>query len=414
MPDEGSMLEEARLTLRRGLAVATERVILVAPRRSVEGAECLPSLAWDDLRAVLPPSQRERAPVAFDRWVANDLGNDLHAPRLRRDRAFAALGDGQVESAVVGCAPLAKHAVAVRDMARCRFVPTLDFDLGDTVVSALDATVYTSRALETLLVCRYAFLGEVLLGLGALRLARRPSLGFAERLRVAASAIHHLGAVDTVDRAIDLALKAEVPWAFGPGHEVALTELRRTVERFLTRYAMVQRALDLGAPLPKAPDPATETLSLPGGRTLTVTHGAQVHHGAVVVELTARSPRRLPVLREAGLDVASALAAQSSIATVLHLSLTRAEGDLLSRAAPRRGDTTPVAGVSLSRAQTLEVHRAHVLTTLAREFDALHASGARYAPHDEARAQTLEKLGALACPRCAMRLACRFRLGAPA
>ena len=28
-----------------------------------------------------------------------------------------------------------------------------------------------------------------------------------------------------------------------------------------------------------------------------------------------------------------------------------------------------------------------------------------------ARAQALEKLGAAECPRCAMRLACRFRVG---
>ena len=47
----------------------------------------------------------------------------------------------------------------------------------------------------------------------------------------------------------------------------------------------------------------------------------------------------------------------------------------------------------------------------AAEFGALHAADARYAPHEEARAKELEKLYASECPRCAMRLGCRFRMG---
>ena len=58
-----------------------------------------------------------------------------------------------------------------------------------------------------------------------------------------------------------------------------------------------------------------------------------------------------------------------------------------------------------------ELIRAKVLEALAAEFGALHAADARYAPHEEARAKELEKLYASECPRCAMRLGCRFRMG---
>ena len=413
LPDEGSALDDARLTLRETLAVATERVVLVAPRRSAAGDERLPSLAWDDVRALLPADARDRTPPSMARWLTDDLGPDLRAPRHRRDLAFATLGAGDVTEALAQCAPLARGDRSVRDAARARFAPTLDFELGDVVAPALDAAVYTPRALETLLKCRYAFLAGTLLGLRPLRLARRPALGGRERLHVATAAIHQLDAVGDVERALDLAVKSEVPWALAPGHEVPLAELRRAVGRFLARYATLQRALDLGAALPPPEEGAAESIALPGGRTLAVARGSLATRHDAVVELTAGSTRRLPALREAGLDVAAALVPRGDATTVVRLSLTRAEGDLVSRHGHRRGPDLRAVDASLARESTLDEHRARVLDALAQELDALHAPGARYAPHDEARAQALEKLGASECPRCAMRLACRFRLGAP-
>ncbi len=411
LPDEGAAVDDARREIRKALCVATERVVLVAPLRSVTGDPRLPSLAWDDLRSLLPPDARHHAPLPLDRWVTNDLGPALRDPLWQRDVAFASLGAGYVASATERCAPLAAGSWAVRDAARARFTPTLDFAVGDLVASALDEAVYTPRALETLLKCRYAFLTGTLLGLRPLRLARRPTLGTGERLRVATAAIRGLGDDGDLARSLDDAVKAEVPWAMAPGNEVALAELRRAVERFLRRYVQLQRALQLGAAHPPPDEPTSATVRLPGGRELQVTHGAVATAGEAVVELTAGSTQRLPALREAGLDVASALAPTEGAGTVVRLSLTRAEGDLVSRRGHRRGGEAPEVDATLVRASTLDEHRAKVLDALGREFEALHAADARYAPHDEARAKELEKLMASECPRCAMRLGCRFGMG---
>lgn len=411
LPDEGAALDDARREIRKALSIATERVVLVAPLRSVAGDPRLPSLAWDDLRSLLPPDARPHALNALDRWVTNDLGPTLRDPVFQRDTAFSSLGDGDVASATERCAPLAAASVPVRDAARARFTPTLDFAVGDLVASALDEAVYTPRALETLLKCRYAFLTGTLLGLRPLRLARRPTLGTGERLRVATTAVQHLGADGDIGRALDDAVKAEVPWATAPGNEVGLAELRRAVERFLRRYVALQRALQLGAAHPPPDEPVSVTVRLPGDREIQVTHRGLATSGEAVVELTAGSTQRLPALRGIGLDVASALAPDEGVSTVVRLSLTRAEGDLVSRGGRRRGADVQEVDASLARESTLDAHRARVLDALAAEFDALHAADARYAPHDEARATELEKLYASECPRCAMQLGCRFRMG---
>ncbi len=415
LPDESVHAVCARRDTARALALATDRVLLVAPRRALDGSTLDPALAWHDVASLWPEETPAPHALALDVWMARDLSDGPRTARAHRARSLDALAHGRDDEAL-SHARAASHDRRARDLFAALDAPDRHFALGDLVGDLVHETVYSPGDLETLLTCRYAFLTGALLGLSPLPLARVPALAAGDRARVAHAALRHLDAMPAPHdesaqrRAVDLALAEVLPWAAAADAHGPLVELRRSVERFLRRYESMRRTLGLGAGANTTPasDEAV-TIPLPGTRA----QAMKVKTGALRVEVTdaqgqtvlvdLRSGGRRPraELLDAGLDVGSVLAPMvaeasgaSSVAAVLRVSVTRARGEYV----PPPKDATR------------EAHRERVLGDIARALDALLEDGAQWAPLDASRAAELERLGASPCRGCAMRLACRLNL----
>jgi hypothetical protein len=430
IPDESSHCDDAERFVLRSMATPTEQLVLVAPRRSITGDDLDVALAWRDALAALTPeahTQRARtSPPSLDRWVESQLGATRSTPLARRDVALTAMRRAQTSAAVSAMAPLAAASQATRDLLVSVARPERDFSVAALVRSALAEAVLTPRTIETMLTCRYAFLMTVLLGLRTLPLSRAPTLTRADRARVAMAAVDHLSRTDgdedtRVERALDRAIATALPWATaeGPG-QVAFVELRRSVGRFLRRYADVGQSMGVrSVSAPTAEVPAPFTIAMPGERPKAmrvdpssfraVALRAQDGRGEVILDLRHGSTRAMRALREAGLDVETALAplvlAAAGSSSVLRLSLLRAEGEVIG--AQQTG--TPSL-VILDHDPTLSEHQRRVLTSIAQVFDALEADDARYEPMTASRAAELDRMFASPCTRCSMRLGCRLGL----
>ncbi len=418
LPGDADLADDARRETWRALSLASERVLLVAPRRTIDGAEVDVALAWRDLLAMLPEEARRargQSLPTLDAWIDRDLGDARNTARARRDDCLRALSHGDLARAL-SLAHTVAGSVATRDLLASNRAPERRYDLGDLVRERLDETVYTPQSLETLLTCRYAFLMGTLLGVRSLRLARGPALAAGDRARVAHAALrhidHHVGPVDdaALREAIDAAMEKELPWAASAGERMPLRELRRAVERFLKRYGEMRQTLGFDAPRERPEESAEPVvIPLPGERAkaMRVKSGAirvetaEVGGRAVLVDLRSGGRRPAKALLEAGLDVEAAIAPMvaeassgASVAAVLRVSVSRARGEYVPRAKESPRDE----------------HRERVLGEIARALDALHDQSAEYAPLETARASELERLGASPCSHCAMRLACRLRL----
>ena len=471
LPDEAAHGAQALRETARMLSLPSERLVLLWPRRRADGGVAEASLAWRDLLALLSPEARgARETLGFvpgPRWLAEEHPGAALTHRARVLDAVAALGAGRVAEAVALGAPLAAAEVGVRDLFMARYKPDRRFDVGDLVRDQVAVAVFTPRALETLLTCRYSFLTGHLLGLRPLRLARAPSLTAGDRAKVTRAALRSLDSVAAegraptaadIEAALATAVTAHVPWADRGDMRFALEELQRTVRTFVRRYLDLRTAWNLdpvsyptgdtgdtgdagdtGGATGEKTDGETPTgsvalsLALPGGRAVRLvaqaprveTHTEKDGAHALVMDLRLGSTDGFPKLRDAGLDLDSALVpavaaarAGGEVAAFVRLSLSKPEGEALAgpEADAPFARTLSTTVVTVDRAHPLASHRERVLASLGATFDALMddedpgGTGALYAPHDEARAQELAQAGAKSCEYCGMRLGCRFRM----
>ncbi len=99
LPDEADLADDARRETLRALALASERVLLVAPRRTADGSEVDVALAWRDLLAMLPDAQRRardrfEGAVSLRAWIDRDLGGPRATARARRAQSLRARAEG--------------------------------------------------------------------------------------------------------------------------------------------------------------------------------------------------------------------------------------------------------------------------------------------------------------------------------
>ena len=447
IPSEGDLGAVALRETFRLLALPTRRLVLVMPHYTAEGERVDVALAWRDILARLPAEarvSRERNGVpTFERWLKDEFPD---GPRTRRGRALAAmalLGGGHANEAAALARPLAQERQSTRDLFAARFRPELRFDLGDLVQDQYTRTVFTPRSLETLLTCRYSFLTGTLLGLRPLRLARAPTVTAMDRVRVTRAALRALDEVAKTGRSpderdlaasLDAAVASELPWAERAEMHFALEDLQRTVRGFLKRYAELRRTWKLDVVRDAPSDPAAEpvTVAVPSERvkelrvapvSSRVEATVRADDGSaqtLVVDLRAGGTSGFGALRGAGLDLDAALvpalaaAGAGDVAAFVRLSLTRAEGEVLTGGdvALDAGGTTTL--VTLDPSRRLREHREATMKRLGETLDAVTGDGGSYAPHDAAQADALHKMNVHTCSRCGMRLGCRFRMAGEA
>ena len=448
IPTDAELGALAQRETLRLLALPTEKLVLVAPRRTAQGDEVEVSLAWRDLLARLSPEEREardRAGIPSMRaWIRASFED---APRTERGRtldAIAALGAGRIDDAVALAAPIAATRIAARDLFMARFRPEMRFDLGDLVREQVTAAVYTPRSLETLMKCRYSFLTGAILGLRPLHLARAPSVSAQDRGRVTRAALRTLDAVARGGRAptesdaktaLQKAIESEIPWADRGDMRLSLDDLRRTVEAFLKRYLELRSAwrLDFANDAPPRDDVKPVALALPSKRFPTVNlspvsprvetivaHAGGEDARAIIMDLKLGTTQSMLKLRDAGLDLDAALiprvlAAQKEgrdVAAFVRLSLSKPEGEALTRAGEDKGfeGTATTTLVTVDRMRPLEGFTEATLQRVGDALEALLDDEAEYAPHDAVRKAELESAGARSCEFCAMRLGCRFKM----
>ncbi len=452
LPTEAELGALAQRETARALALATERLVLCAPRRTAAGDEVEVSLAWRDLLARLPEGareDRERKGIPSVRaWLRSEFGDAPRTQRARALDAIAVLGAGRTDDAVALATPLAAESRVMRDLFAARFRPEMRFDVGDLVREQLTTAVFTPRSLETMLKCRYSFLTGALLGLKPLHLARSPSITAADRARVTRAALRSLDAVaasgraptdDDAANALQAAIEAEIPWAERGDARLSLDDLRRTVSAFLRRYLELRAAwkLDFANDAPAKPDAKSVKLALPSARVPSVnlmpvnprveTFYASAEGEAassVVMDLKLGSTAPMTALRDAGFDLDAALvprilAAQregGDVTAFVRLSLAKPDGEVLARATTQSGANGPYETsatttlVTIDRMRPLDQFGESALRRVGETLEALMDDDADYAPHDEARKLELEAVGARTCEYCAMRLGCRFKM----
>lgn len=430
-----------RETLRL-LALPTERVILFAPARGVDGAALEPSLTWTDLLARMSETDRNRLQrngmSRAREWLDRELGSPLTARGVRL-RAVAALGRGAIDEAVSLAAPVAARDAEARDFFSARFHPERAYSLGDLVRPRLAETVFSARDLEAAMTCRYRFLAESVLGLRRQRFARPSGVSPAERARVVRASLRRIDArlneVGRVsDEEVDLAVEESLAQRVGTLTDEE--ELRRATRGFVLRYLSLREAWALrdGVDSADDEDPATFDLELLGGRVIksrafvprVEALGSEAGATVVAIDFTLRSLDNSARLRDLGLDLEAALAPhavatrhpRSQLSGYVRLSLAKPVGEgLAGRAAEIRDEliapfetsSSPTA-VRVEHNRRVEDHQDIALSMLSNTFDELDADDAVFAPHDEAEFERLRDGGAKTCDYCAARLACRFRV----
>lgn len=449
LPTDAELGAIAQRETARLLALPTGRLVLVAPRRTSSGDEVEASLAWRDLVARLPTDEREardrKGIPSMRAWLRDAFEDPPRTERGRSLDAIAALGSGRVDEAVTLAAPIAAARTAARDLFTARFRPEMRFDLGDLVRDQVTAAVYSPRALETLLKCRYSFLTGALLGLRPLHLARSPSVSAQDRSRVTRAALRTLDAVARGGRAptesdardaLAKAIESEIPWADRGDMRLSLDDLRRTVDAFLKRYLELRAAwkLDFANDAPPREDAKPVRLALPSTKipavnlspvnprvetVLARSEGEEVK--AVVLDLKLGSTQSMTKLREAGFDldaalVPRALAAQAEgrdVVAFVRLSLSKPDGEVIAGESAKKtfeaSATTTL--VTVDRERPLEGFTEATLERVGKALEALlDDARAEYAPHDAVRRAELDAAGAKSCEFCAMRLGCRFKM----
>ncbi len=345
--------------------------------------------------------------------------------------AITALGAGRIDDAVKLAAPIAATRIAARDLFMARFRPEMRFDLGDLVRDQVTAAVYTPRSLETLMKCRYSFLTGAILGLRPLHLARAPSVSAQDRGRVTRAALRSLDAVARGGRAptesdaktaLQKAIESEIPWADRGDMRLSLDDLRRTVEAFLKRYLELRSAwrLDFANDAPPRDDVKPVALALPSKRfpmvnlspvspriETIVAHAGGEDARAIIMDLKLGTTQSMLKLRDAGLDLDAALiprvlAAQKEgrdVAAFVRLSLSKPEGEALTRAGEDKGfeGTATTTLVTVDRMRPLEGFTEATLQRVGDALEALLDDEAEYAPHDAVRRAELESAGARSC-----------------
>jgi len=170
-------------------------------------------------------------------------------------------------------------------------------------------------------------------------------------------------------------------------------------------------SLDDGSPL---------LVEMPVATTLRVTHAGGVET-PVLVQLTRARASSLPQRRDVGLDVEGALLAQGAGA-VMRLNLSSSAVDVMTAEEAPDADAVLEAMVSgavrnelIHKAQlTLDDHAAAASARIAEALAAIDDEEGLFAPLDADRAESLDKVKALPCPRCDARLGCRVGLAGAA
>ncbi len=426
LPDDEVLHSLARRGTLRMLAAPRRRLVLLAPRRTAAGDHGEVALALRDLLDRLPAAAAAPPDVL-----------PFTAPRARVAAAIRALGRGDVSHALAAGADLARADLAWRDLFAARLRPDADFSVGGLVRSLVRSHPHVATDLEALLTCHYRYLMTTLIGLRPASLRRRPRLSESIRQAVGRSLLTGLDDALVADRtvpreavaeAIEAAVQQHAPWSLRADQRddrrKLVSDCLDLAERYLElRHSVVDATLAPAAaaesrPLFPLADGTAVRVLLPVATTLQVTlPGGAVT--PVLVQLTRARSSSLPQRRDVGLDVEGALLAQvSSAETVLRFDLASQTIDVLTAEhAPAAKKT--LAAMLTGAVRNEWIHKAqlslddHAAAALAQVNDALAAidgADGRFLPLDLARVETLEKVKALPCPRCEVRLGCRVGL----
>lgn len=427
LPDEEALHALARRATLRVLAAPRRRLVLVTPRRTADGARAEVALALRDLLDRLPASSTP---------ATSELPS---APaRARVAATVRALGRGDVAAAIAAGADLARGDLAWRDLFAARLRPDATFAVGGLVRALVRSHRHDAADLEALLTCHYRYLMTSLLGLRPAPMPRQPRLGESLRHAVGRALLARIDdalstgpsmAGEAVGEAVEATVQQHAPWSLRADLRDARRQLVADCHDLAGRYLELRHAV-AGAEL--APAVSTEPHALftladgagvlvgaPAAAALRVTHpGGAVT--PVLVQLTRGRAASLPQRRDVGLDVEGALLAQAAGGgAVLRLNLSSAVVDaMVAEQAPdadRVLDAMTTAAVRnewIRKAQlTLDDHAAAAMDRIAEALAAVDTEEGRFVPLDADRAETLDKVKALPCPRCDARLGCRVGLG---
>lgn len=423
LPDEEVLHALARRATLRMLSSPRRRLVLLSPRRTASGDHGEVALALRDLLDRLPDG------AAPPRELPSS------APRSRAAATIRDLGRGDVSAALASGAELARSDLAWRDLFAARLRPDRGFSVGALVRSLVRSRLHDAADLESLLTCHYRYLMTSLLDLRPAPLRRRPRLSESVRHAVGRAVMARLddalaGAPSVprkaVEEAVESVVQQHAPWSERPDQR----DLRRALvadcldlaDRYLElRHAVAGAAVEPAAeasarPLLSLDDGSPLLVEMPVATTLRVTHagGAET---PVLVQLTRARASSLPQRRDVGLDVEGALLAQGAGA-VMRLNLSSPAVDVMTAEEAPDADAVLDAVASgavrnelIHKAQlTLDDHAAAASARIAEELAAVDGEEGLFAPIDPDRAESLEKVKALPCPRCDARLGCRVGL----
>lgn len=427
LPDEDTLHALARRATLRMLAAPRRRLVLLSPRRTADGDHGEVALALRDLLDRLP----------------GDTRTDLELPstplRARAAAAIRALGRGDVPAALASGSELARTDLAWRDLFAARLRPDSAFSVGGLVRSLVRSHHHDAADLEALLTCHYRYLMSSLLDLHPAPLRRRPRISESLRQAVGRALLGRiddaLGASPTISReavaeAVEAVVQQHAPWSLRADQRDDRRKLIDDCLDLADRYLELRRSI-VGAELePVAPteprplmalaDGAPLMVEMPVATTLRVTRAG----GAVtpvLVQLTRSRTSSLPQRRDVGLDAEGALLAQvplSGAGALVRLNLSSAVVDVMTAehepAAAAVLDAAVRGAVRnewIHKAQlSLDDHAAAASARLAEALLAIDAAEGVFLPLDRDRAESLDKVKALPCPRCEARLGCRVGL----
>lgn len=423
LPDEEVLHALGRRATLRMLSSPRRRLVLLSPRRTVSGEHGEVALALRDLLDRLPGGSTSPQELPSS------------AARSRAAATIRDLGRGDVSAALASGAALARSDLAWRDLFAARMRPDRSFSVGSLVRSLVRSRLHDAADLESLLTCHYRYLMTSLLDLRPAPLRRRPRLSESVRQAVGRSVMARLDEAlassptvprEAVAEAVESVVQQHAPWAERPDQRDLRRALVADCIDFADRYIELRHAV-AGATVEPAAEASPRALlslddgspllvEMPVATTLRVTHegGAET---PVMVQLTRARASSLPQHRDVGLDVEGALLAQGAGA-VMRLNLSSPTVDVMTaEEAPDAGAVLDamasgaVRNEVIHKAQlTLDDHAAAASARIAEALAAIDDEEGLFAPIDADRAESLEKVKALPCPRCDARLGCRVGL----
>jgi hypothetical protein len=427
LPDEEVLHALARRATLRMLASPRRRLVLLSPRRTADGDHGEVALALRDLLDRLPS-----APASTDEFPSS-------AVRSRAASTIRALGRGDVAAALASGSAIALADLSWRDLFAARLRPDTSFSVGALVRSLVRSREHSAADLEALLTCHYRYLMTSLLDLRPAPLRRRPRLSESVRHAVGRTVMARLEDAlalgpsvprATVEEAVESVVQQHAPWSQRPDQHDERRQLVADCIDLADRYLELRHALP-GASLEPVADAVIRPLlslddgsplmvQMPAATTLRIPHPGGVET-PVLVQLTRARAASLAQRRDLGLDVEGALLAQApsgGAGAVLRLNLSSSMVDVMTAEQAPEADAALDAMVGgavrnewIHKAQlTLDDHAAAASARLAEALAEIDASDGLFAPIEPDRAESLDKVKALPCPRCDARLGCRVGL----